>query len=112
MILKAIDDGVSEAPLAKALNVSVKTIRDSRSRLTDIAAKTLEHLKDEPISELALRMFKKAKAFRQIEMAELMVMSNTYTAPYASALLAATPPEQLVAPPKGRKARTARQKRE
>ncbi len=38
MILKAIADGVSEEAIAKALNVSPKTIRDSRSQLTDTLA--------------------------------------------------------------------------
>jgi ParB-like chromosome segregation protein Spo0J len=99
MILKAIADGVSEEAIAKALNVSPKTIRDSRSQLTDICAEAIDALKDKPIADMALRVLKKVKAYRQIEMADLMVMSNTYTAAYARTLLAATPLDQLVEEP-------------
>lgn len=98
MILKAMDAGVSEERIAKALNVSPKTIRDSRTRLRDIAPDALELLKDKPVADMALRLFKKVKPFRQVEMAEVMNLSQTYTASYAKALLAATPPDQLVAP--------------
>jgi ParB-like chromosome segregation protein Spo0J len=98
MILKAIDEGVSEERLAKALNVKPQTIRESKTKLADISADAIELLKDKPIADRALRTLKKVKAFRQVEMAELMTLSNTYTAPYAEALLAATPRDQLVAP--------------
>lgn len=97
MILKAIADGVSAEAIARALNVSPKTIRDSRSQLTDICPEAIETLKDKPLADMALRVLKKVKPYRQIEMADLMVMSNTYTASYARVLLAATPPDQLVA---------------
>ena len=98
MILKAIESGVSEERIAKALNVTPKTIRESKNKLTDISAEALDLLKDKPIADVALRLLKKVKPYRQVEMAELMTLSNTYTASYAKALLAATPVEQLVAP--------------
>jgi hypothetical protein len=43
---------------------------------------------------------KKMKPMRQIEVAELLVAANNYTAPYVKALLAATRPEMLVDPDK------------
>lgn len=100
MIQKAIEAGVSEERIAKALNVTPKTIKESKNKLTDISPEALELLKDKPIADLALRLLKKVKAYRQFEMAELMTLSSTYTASYAKALLAATPAEQLVAPAK------------
>jgi RepB plasmid partitioning protein/ParB-like nuclease domain len=100
MIRKAIEAGVPEERIARALNVSTKTIRESKSRLTDICADAIEVLKDKPIADMALRVLKKVTPYRQVEMAELMTMSNTYTASYAKGLLAATPADQLVAPPK------------
>jgi ParB-like chromosome segregation protein Spo0J len=100
MILKAIDAGVSEERIAKALNVQPKTIRDAKTQLVDISPDAIEVLKDKPIADMALRVLKKVKPFRQVEMAELMCLSNSFTARYAKALLAATPPEQLVEPPK------------
>jgi hypothetical protein len=100
MILKAIEAGVPEERIAKALNVSPKTIRESKTRFTDICAEALEILKAKPIADMAVRVFKKVKPYRQVEMAELMSLSNTYTAPYARALLAVTPADQLVEPSK------------
>ena len=100
MILKAIKDGVSEDAIARSLNVSPKTIRESRTKLSNIAPEALERLKDKPVADAALRLLKKVKPYRQTEMAEMMVLSNTYTAPYARTLLAATAPDQLVSPPK------------
>lgn len=100
MIQRAIKEGVSEEAIASALNLSVKTIRDSRTQLTDICPEAIEALKDKPIADMALRVLKKVKPYRQIEMADLMSMSNTYTASYARVLLAATPPDQLVKEPK------------
>lgn len=98
MILKAIEAGVPEESIARALNVATKTIRESKNKLTDITPEALERLKDKPIADQALRLLKKVKPYRQIEMAELMVLSNTYTASYAKALLAATSEDQLLAP--------------
>ena len=96
MILKAIEAGVPEERIAKALNVTPKTIRNSKTRLNDICKEAIEALKDKPIADAALRSLKKVKPYRQVEMADLMTMSNTYTASYAKALLAATPAEQLL----------------
>lgn len=47
---------------------------------------------------MALRLLKKVKPYRQIEMAELMTLSNTYSASYAKALFAATPADLIVRP--------------
>jgi hypothetical protein len=100
MILKALDAGVSEERLAKALNLAGRTIRDSRALLTDICPEAVELLKDKHVGASALRVFKKAKPLRQIEMAELMCAANTFTLPYALALLRATPDRSHVTPPK------------
>jgi ParB-like chromosome segregation protein Spo0J len=100
MIMKAIEAGVPEERIAKALNVTPQTIRDSKNRLNDICHEAIEALKDKPIAAVALRSLKKVKPYRQIEMAELMTLSNTFTASYAKALLAATPSDQIVAPAK------------
>ena len=43
---------------------------------------------------------RKVKPMRQIEMAELMVAANNFSANYAQCLLAATPQEQLLEPDK------------
>lgn len=96
MIQKAIADGVSEEGIARALNVSTKTIRDSKSHLADISPDAIELLKDKPIADMALRVFKKVTPYRQVVMAELMTTSGTYTASYAKMLLASTVRDELV----------------
>ncbi len=100
MILKAIDAGVSEERIAKALNVSPRTIKESRTKLADIVPDALDRLKDKPVTDHALRILKKVKPFRQIEMADLMNLARSYTGPYAKSLLATTPTDQLIAAPK------------
>lgn len=100
MLLRAIDEGgVREERLASALNVSPKTIRDSRTRLANICPEAIELLKDKPISDGVLRALKKVKPMRQIEMADLMVTAAIYTTAYAQALQFATPRDQQVDPP-------------
>jgi hypothetical protein len=100
MITKAIEAGVPEDRIAKALNVNPQTIRGARTKLDGISADALELLKDKPIASMALQVLKKVKPYRQVEMADLMGMAHTYSAPYARAMLAATPAEQLMDPPK------------
>ena len=96
MITKALDAGVPEARIAKALNIKLETVRKNKSRLVGICPEAIECLKDKPVTDMALRILKKVKPYRQVEMAELMKLSNAYTASYARALHLATPREQLV----------------
>jgi hypothetical protein len=53
----------------------------------------------------AFREMRKVKPFRQIEMAELMVAANNFSARYAQCLLAATPQEQLLEPDRPKEVR-------
>lgn len=96
MIMKALENGVAEDKIAKALNVDVTKIKQSRNLLHGICPEAVDFLKDKPIRSKALRLFKKVTPIRQIEMAELMVAADIYTFPYAAALYAATPPDQLL----------------
>jgi len=95
MFIKALDKGVSEDRLSKTLDVDMSKIRKKRNLLKGICAEAVELLKDKYISEKALKHFKWIKPLRQIEMAELMVSSNNYTASYAKAIYLATPKEML-----------------
>jgi hypothetical protein len=96
MIMRAIKLGVTAAQIAKALDVDVAKIKASMNLLDGIHLDAVELLKDKPITSAALRLFRKAKAVRQIDMAQLMVSANNYTRAYAEALLIGTPNEQLV----------------
>jgi ParB-like chromosome segregation protein Spo0J len=98
MILRAIKSGVSEERIAKTLNVNVDTIKQKRDLLTGICPEAVELLRDRQASAGALRETKRVKPMRQIEMAEVMVASNNYTAAYAKCLVLASSPDQLLEP--------------
>lgn len=96
MILRAIKQGVTVEQIAKALDIDPAHIRAKINLLDGIHADAVEILKDRPITAEALRLFRKAKALRQIDMAQLMVSGNNYTRAYAEALIIGTPADQLV----------------
>jgi ParB-like chromosome segregation protein Spo0J len=96
MILKAVERGVSQERIAKALNVDVQSIRRKRHLLDGICAEVAEILKDKHLAIKTFSELKKMMPLRQIEAAELMVAMNKYTIGYARSLLIATPQSQLV----------------
>jgi len=98
MIRRAIKNGVSEERIAKTLNVNLGTIKQKRDLLTDICPEAVELLRDRRASAGAIREMKRVKPMRQIEMAELLVASNNYTAAYAKCLVMASSPDQLLEP--------------
>lgn len=98
MIMKAIENGVSEARIAKALDVDVASIRQKRDMLNGICPEAVELLKDRRASRDAFRELRKVKPMRQIEIAELMINTHNFTAAYAKCLFATTPDDQLVEP--------------
>jgi ParB-like chromosome segregation protein Spo0J len=98
MILKALDAGVPEERIARALNISVSTVRGHRSMLKDICPEAVQTLQDKQIAQETIAVFKRVKPIRQIEMAEMMVGAGTYSATYARALMMTTPKEHLVNP--------------
>lgn len=100
MILKAVEKGVSEERIAKALDVDVTKIRRKRNLLNGIDPEAVELLKDKRISPTALRTLSRVVPERQIEICELMTAAHNYTVPFAKALLAATPASQLKEPSK------------
>lgn len=103
MILKAVEKGVSEARIAKALDVDVAKIRRKRNLLNGIDKEAVDLLKDKRISPIALRSLSRVVPERQIEMCQLMMAAHNYTVPFAKALLVATPDSQLKEPQKKRK---------
>ncbi len=96
MILRAIKNGVSEERIAKTLNVNVETIKQKRDLLTGICPEAIELLRDRKTSAGAIREMKRVKPMRQIEMAEVMVASNNYTAAYAKCLVLASSPDHML----------------
>ena len=96
MIVRAIDRGVSEERLAKALNLDVRAIRRRRIMLTGISPEVVDLLKDKSVNPGTFEVLRKMRPMRQIEAAELMNTAGNYTSSYAKALLAATRQVDLV----------------
>ena len=105
MILKALERGVPEDRLARALNVNIKSLQDKKRLLDGICPEAAELLKDKRIALTGFQFLKKMKPMRQIEAAELMVAMNKYTVTYVRSLLAATPACQLKDPDKSKAVR-------
>ena len=98
MILNAINKGVSEERLARALNVNIANIRAKRNLLVGICPEAAELLRDRPVPLNAFTQLRKLKPMRQIVAAEMMVAMNRYSTSYAQSIVAGTPEDQLVAP--------------
>jgi hypothetical protein len=103
MIMKAVQSGVSEEKLARALNLDFRTIRNKRYLLEGICPDAVDLLKDKAVPESVFRALKKMKAPRQITVAMLMNDQNKFNSNYAKALLDATPAHQLFNKGKPRK---------
>lgn len=103
MIVRAVERGVSEEKIAKALNVDVRSIMLKRKMLDGVCKEAIDLLKDKMVPGGAFRVLKKMQPMRQIECAELMNSMNVYTVSYAKALLAGTPQDQLTEPDKPKK---------
>jgi hypothetical protein len=95
MILKALERGVDEQRLARALNLDIKPLRHKKTLLNGICPEAVELLKDKHVPEHTFFVLRKMNPMRQIEAAELMVAVNKFTTSYARSLLAATPRLQL-----------------
>ena len=85
MLLKALESGVSEERMAKALSLDVAAIRSKRDLLEGIGAEAVELLREHPIRSGAIREIRRATPVRQIEMAELMIASRNFSVAYATA---------------------------
>jgi len=103
MILKAIERGVPEDRIAKALDVNIPSIRAKRQLLDGICPEAVELLKDKHCPINTFRSLKKMNPMRQVEVAELMIALNNFSVSYSKALLAATRQGQLVNPEKPKK---------
>lgn len=104
MILKAIENGVSEQRIAKALNVNVAHIRRKVNLLDGICPEAVELLKNRHVAPPAFKILKKMKPLRQGEVAELLVAAGNFSMPYVKALYAATKRDLLVKDDESKKA--------
>lgn len=96
MILNAIERGVSEEKLARALNLNISSIREKRNLLQGICGEAVELLKDKQCPAKTFRLLKKVLPIRQVEAAELMVAMNNFSSGYAKAIIEVTPASQMI----------------
>lgn len=103
MICRAIERGVSEERIARALDVNPMSVRRKVRLLEGICEEAVSILKDKPCPVAVFEILRKMKSLRQIEAADLLVNANNYGVAYASAILAGTPQSQLVAGAKAKR---------
>jgi len=100
MILKAIEKGVPEERLARALNVNISSIRHKKSLLEGICPEAIDLLKEKHVPINTIGELRKMKPMRQIEAAGLMIVMNKFSVGYAKSLVVATSDSMLVSPKK------------
>lgn len=96
MILRALNNGVSEVRLARSLDVDVASIRQKRDMLEGICPEAVQLLKDRQVTAKVFRELRKVKPMRQIEISEIMCAAAHYSSGYVKCLVATTPGEQLL----------------
>ena len=96
MILRIVKRGVSERVIAEAFDVDVANIRAKRNLLRGICPEAAEMLKDKHCPINTIQALRRLKPPRQVEVVALMTAINNYAVSHARALVAATPPDQLV----------------
>lgn len=95
MIMKALERGVSDERIARALKVNVKIIRQKRDLLRGICNDAVILLKNTAVPAETLRHLRRVKPSRQVEIVEMMSIVNNYGSGYCQALVAATPKEMM-----------------
>lgn len=106
LILRAVERGVSEEKIARALNVNVDQIRRRQKMLKGICPQVVQRLREQSINPAVFDSLRKMKADRQVEACELMVAGSNFSSSYAKALLAATKDDDRVKSPKPRRPTT------
>lgn len=103
MIVRALERGVSEKKLAKALDVNIDLIKRRRVLLDGICEEVVDILKDKTVNPSIFDVLRKMKPMRQIEAADLMTNAGNFTASYAKSILAGTRQHDLASPEKPKK---------
>jgi hypothetical protein len=96
MILTAIQKGVPEERLARALNVNISSIRNKRRLLDGICDEVVQLLQDRHVPLNTFTELKRLKPMRQIEVSDMMIAMNRFSMTYAKSLVAATSQHMLV----------------
>jgi RepB plasmid partitioning protein/ParB-like nuclease domain len=104
MIVRALERGVSEEKLARALNVNVQHVRRRVSLLNGICQRAVGLLADKSVNPVTFDVLRKMKPERQIEACNLMTSASDFSSAYAKALLAGSKSDDLKKAPPARRA--------
>ena len=96
MITKSVKAGVTPARIAASLNLDISRVFAVMNILEGIHEDAVELLKAKPIAHGTITFLKRVSGIRQIEMAQLMVSANNFSAGYVKALIMGTPKDQLL----------------
>jgi hypothetical protein len=86
MIVRALERGIREKKLARALNVNIQRIKRRAALLNGICPDIIHLLKDKPVSPGTFDALRKMKPERQIETCGLMAWTANFSSSYARAL--------------------------
>ncbi len=103
MLVRALERGVTEEKLAKALDIDVRVLKRRRTMLDGVAPEVVEMFKDRIVSRIVFETLRKMKPMRQIEAAELMCTAGNFSSSYGKAILAATKQSDLAHPERGKR---------
>ncbi|EKN3880265.1 TPA: plasmid partitioning protein RepB C-terminal domain-containing protein [Yersinia enterocolitica] len=95
MIIKAVEDGVSEDKLSEALNISISALKDKFKLLNGICHEVVVILADKQIPKVIFSILRKMKTHRQIEVVSTMISLNNFSRKFALSLLHTTTEDML-----------------
>src|SRR3546814_11465094 len=88
MILKALEKGVSEERLARALNVNISSLRNQRRLLDGICEEVAKLLQDRMVPLHTFSELRKLRPRRPIAVAEHTIPMHRFSSPDAQSLTA------------------------
>jgi hypothetical protein len=95
MLLRVLENGVTEERVAAALNVDIKSVRQKRDMLKGVCPEVARLLEPHRLGIRSFAAIRRMKPLRQIEAAEHMITSNNFTLPFLRAILLVTKPDML-----------------
>ena len=98
MIVRALERGVPEDKLARALNVNVQHVRRRVGLLNGICPEAASVLADKTVNPETFDALRKMKPNRQRDACDLMASASNFSSGYAEALLAGSKKEDVKKP--------------
>jgi hypothetical protein len=95
MLLRVLENGVSEERIAAALNIDVRSVRRKRDMLKGICPEAVGLLEGRRLGVRSFSVLRKMKPLRQVESAEHMIAINNFTLPFLRAILLVTKSDML-----------------